>query len=78
ICLLSFSVMLFGSDSSYGPNQIALFVSAFVAVVIGLKNGYQWADMEQAMVHGISLSLGAVLILFSVGALIGTWLLAGT
>lgn len=78
IVLLSFSVILFGSDSSYGPNQIALFVSAGIAVVIGLKNGYQWADMEQAMIHGISLSLGAVLILFSVGALIGTWLLAGT
>lgn len=78
VCLLSFSVMLFGSDSSYGPNQIALFLSAFVAVTIGLKNGYKWADMEQAMVHGISLSLGAVLILFSVGALIGTWLLSGT
>lgn len=78
IFLLSFSVILFGSDSSYGPNQIALFFSASIAVIIGLKNGYQWADMEQAMVNGISLSLGAVLILFSVGALIGTWLLSGT
>lgn len=78
IGLLSCSVILFSSDSSYGPNQIALFVSAGVAVLVGLKNGYQWADMEQAMIHGISLSLGAVLILFSVGALIGTWLLAGT
>lgn len=78
IVLLSLSVILFGSDSSYGPNQIALFVSAGIAVLIGLKNGYQWADMEQAMINGISLSLGAVLILFSVGALIGTWLLAGT
>lgn len=78
IFLLSISVILFGSDSSYGPNQIALFFSASIAVIIGLKNGYQWADMEQAMVNGISLSLGAVLILFSVGALIGTWLLSGT
>ncbi len=47
-------------------------------MIIGLKNGYSWADIEQAMVKGISLSLGALLILFSVGALIGTWLLAGT
>jgi NhaC family Na+:H+ antiporter len=71
-------VFLYGSDSSYGANQIALFVAAFVGVVIGLKNGYGWAEIEQAMVKGISLSLGALLILFSVGALIGTWLLAGT
>ena len=78
VVLLSLSVYLYGSDSSYGANQIALFVAAFVGVVIGLKNGYVWADIEQAMVKGISLSLGALLILFSVGALIGTWLLAGT
>lgn len=78
IVLLSLSVYLYGSDSSYGPNQIALFVGAAIAVIIGLKNGYSWAEMEKAMIHGISLSLGAVLILFAVGALIGTWLLAGT
>ena len=78
VFLLSLSVFLYGSDSSYGANQIALFVAAFVGVVIGLKNGYGWAEIEQAMVKGISLSLGALMILFSVGALIGTWLLAGT
>ena len=78
IILLSASVYLFGNDSSYGPNQIALFVATAVAVIIGLKNGYKWHAMEKAMVSGISLSLGAVLILLSVGALIGTWMLSGT
>lgn len=78
IVLLSLSVYLYGSDSSYGPNQMALFIAAGIAVLIGLKNGFQWEDMEQAMIRGIALSLGAMLILFSVGALIGTWLLAGT
>ncbi|MBU1556587.1 MAG: Na+/H+ antiporter NhaC [Gammaproteobacteria bacterium] len=78
IILLSGSVYLFGDNSSYGPNQIALFMATAVAVVIGLKNGYRWSVMEKAMVKGISLSLGAVLILLSVGALIGTWMLSGT
>ena len=78
IFLLGMSVYLYGSDSSYGPNQIALFVAAGIALVIGLKNGHSWSDLEKAMVHGISLSLGAILILFAVGALIGTWLLSGT
>ncbi|WP_333608751.1 Na+/H+ antiporter NhaC [Arsukibacterium sp.] len=78
IVLLASSVYLFGNDSSYGPNQIALFIAAGVAAVIGLKNGYSWRSLEDAMVKGISLSLGAVLILLSVGALIGTWLLSGT
>lgn len=78
IALLSSSVILFGDDSSYGPNQIALFLASAVAVVIGLKNGFRWSDIEKAMTKGIALSLGAVLILLAVGALIGTWLLAGT
>ncbi|MFC4654535.1 Na+/H+ antiporter NhaC [Rheinheimera marina] len=78
VFLLGLSVFLYGSDSSYGPNQIALFVASGVGVIIGLKNGYSWTEIEQAMVKGISLSLGALLILFSVGALIGTWLLSGT
>lgn len=78
VVLLSSSVVLFADDSSYGPNQIALLLAMGVAAVIGLKNGYTWSEIEQGIVKGISLSLGAVLILLSVGALIGTWLLSGT
>lgn len=78
VILLCVSVYLFSDDSSFGPNQIALFIATGVAAIIGLKNGYSWHDIEKSMVKGISLSLGAVLILFSVGALIGTWLLSGT
>ncbi|MBU2968494.1 Na+/H+ antiporter NhaC [Pseudoalteromonas sp. C2R02] len=78
ITLLGSSVYLFGDNSSYGPNQIALLFSSGIAILIGLKNGYKWADLESAMIKGITLSLGAILILFMVGALIGTWLLSGT
>ncbi len=78
ITLLSASVALFSDDSSYGPNQIALLIAAGAALIIGLKNGHKWADLEKAIVNGISLSLGAILILLVVGALIGTWLLSGT
>ena len=78
IILLSLSVYIYGDNSSYGPNQIALLFSSAMVAIIGLKNGYLWEDLEKAMIKGISLSLGAVLILFMVGALIGTWLLSGT
>jgi len=76
--LLAAGVIFFGDSSSSGPNQIALLFSAGVAIIIGLKNGYQWQTLEAAIIKGISLALGAVLILFAVGSLIGTWLLAGT
>ena len=78
VALLATAVIYFGNDSSYGPNQIGLLVAMGIAIVIGLKNGHQWREIEKAIVNGISLSLGAVLILLAVGSLIGTWLLSGT
>ena len=78
ILLLAVSVAWFGSDSSYGPNQIVLLIAAGIASIIGLKNGWKWSQLEEAMVHGISVSLGAIFILLAVGALIGTWLMSGT
>lgn len=78
VILMFSAVMLYGSDSSYGPNQIALLMGMFLAAIIGLKNGHKWADIEEGMIKGISMSLGACLILLAVGALIGTWMLAGT
>jgi len=78
IFMLAAAVTYFEDNSSYGPNQIALLIAMGVAVIIGLKNGYSWSSIEKAMANGISLSLGAILILLSVGALIGTWLLSGT
>lgn len=75
---LSSSVYVFGDSSSGGPNQIALLLAMGVASIIGIKNGFKWKEIEEGIVNGISISLGAILILLSVGALIGTWLLAGT
>jgi NhaC family Na+:H+ antiporter len=78
VALLATAVIYFGNDSSYGPNQISLLLAMGIAALIGIKNGYQWHDIEKAIIRGISLSLGAVLILLAVGSLIGTWLLSGT
>lgn len=78
VALLSFSVYLFGEDASYGPNQIALCFGAAVAAAIGWRNGLNWPAIEDAIVAGITISLKPILILFSVGVLIGTWILSGT
>lgn len=77
ILMLSASVYLYGNSSSSGPNQIALLLSAGVGVLIGFRNGYNWRELEKGIVHGISLAMGAVLILLVVGSLIGTWILSG-
>ncbi|MEW9796883.1 Na+/H+ antiporter NhaC [Alteromonas sp. CYL-A6] len=78
IIMMGSAVYLFGDGSSYGPNQIALLLSMGIAAIIGLKNGHSWKAIEKGIVDGISMALGACLILLAVGALIGTWMLAGT
>lgn len=59
------------------PIQLALFVSWFIAMLLGIRLGYSYKDLQNAIVHGISNGLEAVLILVSVGALIGTWIAGG-
>lgn len=78
IFLLSLAVYLYSDNSSYGPNQIALLFSAGVVQIIGLKLGISYKELEKAVVDGISRAMGAILILLTIGALIGSWMLAGT
>ena len=77
IILLSLSVYIYGDDSSYGGNQIALIVCAGIASIIGIKNGYKWKEIESGIIKGISTAMGAILILLAVGAMIGTWIMSG-
>ncbi len=77
ITMLTASVIFFGEDSSYGPNQITLILAAGVAVLFGLRLGFTWKELEKGMVEGIALATGAILILLVVGSLIGSWILAG-
>jgi len=78
IAMLFLSVKLFGSDSSSGPNQIVLTLGAAIAAIVAIQKGHSWNEILDAIIDGIGTSMGAVLILLSVGGLIGTWLLAGT
>jgi NhaC family Na+:H+ antiporter len=53
-------------------------LSMMVAGLVGLKNGHKWEEMGKAAVDGISMAMGAIFILLGVGALVGTWSMAGT
>ena len=77
IVLLAGSVAYFGSDSSYGPNQIVLILSAMAASILGMRLGFTWRQIQDGMVQGVSLAMGAIFILLVVGSLIGTWIMAG-
>jgi NhaC family Na+:H+ antiporter len=78
IGLLTLTIALFGTDATNGPLQVALLTSAVFAGLIALKNGYTAATLRDAAIGGVSSAMGAIFILLAVGALIGTWNMAGT
>ena len=78
VTLLACSVYLFGADSSFGANQIALILATCVAALVGLRVGISWREAQNGMVDGIGVGLAPILILLAVGMLIGTWILCGT
>jgi len=78
IGLLVLTIVLFGTAAADGPLQVALFASATFAGLVAYKNGYTAVAIEEAAVGGVSSAMGAIFILLAVGALIGTWNLAGT
>ncbi len=78
VSLLASSVYLFGADSSYGANQIALVLSACFAALVGRRVGVSWAQAQDGIIDGIVVGLVPILILLAVGMLIGSWILCGT
>ena len=68
VFMLGFSVFFFGSDSSYGPNQIALIIAAAIASMVAIKIGHTWSNILESMIASISTAMGALLILLCVGA----------
>ncbi|MEM1242266.1 MAG: Na+/H+ antiporter NhaC [Cyanobacteria bacterium P01_H01_bin.26] len=78
IALMVFNVLLFKDNATFGPNQIALSLSALIAGLIGvfvLKIPYR--SLEGQIITSIGMALQAVLILFVVGSLISIWIASG-
>jgi Na+:H+ antiporter, NhaC family len=78
IGLLALTIAFFGIDATNGPLQVALLLSAAFASLIAFKNGYTVTAIRDATVGGVTTAMGAIFILLAVGALIGTWNMAGT
>jgi Na+:H+ antiporter, NhaC family len=78
IALIALTIAFFGVAATDGPLQVALFLSAAFAALVAFKNGHTVAAIAGAAVGGVSTAMGAIFILLAVGALIGTWNMAGT
>ena len=77
IVMLAADVVWFGEDSSYGSNQMALLIAALIAGGIGVSRGTKWNEIRDAIASSIGQATEAILILLLIGALTGTWLMAG-
>lgn len=69
---LGISIIKFGSSP-----HIPLIAGTAVAAIMAARLGYSWKEVEDGLVHGITLALKACLILMIIGTLIGTWILSG-
>ena len=78
IALIALTVALFGTDATSGPLQVALLTAAVIAGLVAFKNGHSAAALRDAAIGGVTSAMGAIFILLAVGALIGTWNMAGT
>lgn len=76
--LVSFTAIMFLFVVQFGiPIQLALLTTWFVIMLVGLRIGYSYMEMQKGILKGINDGLEAVLVLICVGALIGTWIAGG-
>ena len=61
-----------------GEPHIALMLAACVAGIVAVANGWKWAYLEKGILASINRSMQAILILAIVGAMIASWMAAGT
>lgn len=77
IGLLAYNVFVYGGDSLNGSNQFILLIGAAIAAIVGAFNKVSFEFMMEEVAQNIKSVAGAILILFMVGALAGTWLISG-
>lgn len=77
IAMLVGCVIVFKDNATQGPSQIALILAGLAAAALAIHQGTNWHTLEASILESIGFVTQAILILLLVGALIGTWILAG-
>ena len=78
IVLVGLSFFLFGDAGAKGPNQVALVLAGMIGLAIGRRAGYTFDQLREAAIASVGTGIGAIFILFAVGALTGAWAMSGT
>jgi len=78
MALLALDIAIFGADSILGASQVSLLLASGVCIAlsVGLYKA-RWKDFERDIVSNIGEVAPAILILFLIGAISGTWTMSG-
>lgn len=78
VTLLALNISIFGSDAILGASQVALLFSAGVAIWLSMwLFKVPWQDFEETIKSNIGDVTTAIVILFLIGAISGTWTVSG-
>lgn len=78
VTLLALNISIFGSDAILGASQVALLFSAGVAIWLAMwLFKVPWQDFEETIKSNIGDVTTAIVILFIIGAISGTWTVSG-
>ena len=78
VTVLAVNIGIYGSESILGASQVALLASAGVCVLLAtIFFKTPWKEFEAAIRNNLADVAGAILILFLIGAVSGTWTMSG-
>lgn len=78
IVLLAFDISIFGSDSILGASQVSLLTAAGICIWLSMwLFKTPWTRFEEAIKSNIGDITTAIVILFLIGAISGTWTMSG-
>ncbi|MCQ2134712.1 MAG: sodium:proton antiporter [Bacteroidales bacterium] len=78
VAVLAVNISIFGSDSILGASQVALLFAAGVCIALSMwVFRTPWKSFENAIKENVSDVTTAILILFLIGAISGTWTASG-
>lgn len=78
VTVLAGVIRIFDSDALAGGSQVALlFASALVVVISMARYRVPWKKLEEAILDNVRSVGSAILILFLIGAIAGTWMISG-
>lgn len=76
--LLALDISIFGSDSILGASQVSLLFAAGICVWLSMwLYKTPWKDFEDAIKSNVGDITTAIVILFLIGAISGTWMVSG-